>query len=155
MHGGAKGNFASGHGNRRGGGEDSDHGAIAGLVRIGHGHAEMPAQVLITADPLGADEGLRRGAHALVGLEPGNLLRRGQQVVINIIALPLQQMERPDAIGTDVLASGHPVEDGFAGWCSWFSHGGAVINAATHSKVPRGPRRNGQTLNLKGSTSPS
>jgi hypothetical protein len=98
----------------RGGNDEHRHHRPVGHRRgIPHRLAEIAPEIVIAADALAADEGLRRGLHPMLGLEGIGLLPRLQQAVIDLEAPAPQQVARLEAIGTGVPRHHHPVQDRF------------------------------------------
>jgi hypothetical protein len=71
----------------------------------------MRAQILVSADPLAADEGLRRRLDVVLALERFGLLARAQPAVVDREAAPLEQVLRLQAVGANMLVHHHPVEN--------------------------------------------
>src|SRR5690348_13716956 len=65
----AIGGVAGGERHQRRHAEQRDDGLVGGGLGIGGRLAEVPAQVVVAADPLAVDEGLRRGLDPMLGLE--------------------------------------------------------------------------------------
>ena len=82
----------------------------------------MFAQIVIPADTLAADKGLRGRLDAVLFLEGVGLLARFEMMVLDLEPFALQQVDGLEAIGTDMLGHDHPVDDGLLGGCAAIAH---------------------------------
>jgi hypothetical protein len=69
-----------------------------------------PTQVVVSADPFAADEGLGRRLHAVLGLEGVGLLARGEVMILDLITRALQQVLSLEAVRAGVLRHHHAVK---------------------------------------------
>jgi hypothetical protein len=72
----------------------------------------VTAQIIITADPLAADEDLWSGRDLVFGLERVRFLARAQVPVIDLETVALEQVERLYAIWAGMAGHHHPVDHG-------------------------------------------
>ncbi|PCC98329.1 hypothetical protein CO192_16210 [Halopseudomonas pelagia] len=72
----------------------------------------MPAQIVVTADTLLADKGLRGGINIMLGLECVGFFAAGQPVVVHAVALPPEQIKRLQTKWAEVLFHDHAVKRG-------------------------------------------
>jgi hypothetical protein len=70
--------------------EQHDHGLVARRARHGHWLAEVAAQVVVATNAVVANENLRRGFDAVLGLERIDFRARRQPVVFDDITLAAQ-----------------------------------------------------------------
>ncbi|MGK9020065.1 hypothetical protein ACRS9I_24445, partial [Pseudomonas aeruginosa] len=108
----AEGRTARRQRHRGGHGEQRDHGGVGHGVLVLHGHAEEFAQVVVAAHAPPVDEGLRRGIDAMLLLERIRLLAARQMLVLDLVALAFEQIERLQPIGAGMAGHDHPVERG-------------------------------------------
>ena len=97
---------------QRGHGEERDYRAVAGGTGLGDPHAEVPPQVIVSADAFAADEHLRRRLHAVLILERVRLGARREMMVLDLEALAPKQVQRLEPVGTGVFGHHHAVKDG-------------------------------------------
>ena len=93
-------------------GKHCNHRLIRCRIPVLDHHPQVPAQVFVSADSLGADQDLRCRRHAMLAFERINLFPARQWSVDHPEALPLQQIFRLQTIGAEVLAHDHSVQCG-------------------------------------------
>ena len=82
----------------------------------------MFAQIIVAADALAIDKGLRRRLDAVLFLERVGLLARFEMMVLDLEAFALQQVDRLEAVGTDVFGHHHPIDGGLPGGRAAIAH---------------------------------
>jgi len=107
--------------NRHEGGDAEDHqnGRIGRGLGVADLEVEETPEVVIAADPLAADEGLRRRFYRVFGLESLGFLTRAEPVILDGVTPAFQQRPRLEAVGTGVFRHDHPVEAGGPGGGVW------------------------------------
>src|SRR5215203_1408967 len=90
--------------------------ARAGRLRSGSGLLlrKIPLELVAAADMLSVDEHLRRGRDAVLFHESVDVHAGLEKAVFDLIAVPLQHLQRPYAEGANVVGKNHSVQSRLA-----------------------------------------